>query len=117
MISSANHMSFSTGFVDLVGGVIHAPADVTCGNKRYDFFVVSAGLSPAVYSVNSVADGAFNPHCPVRMLLRAFPRAMMVRRLKAPREFSARLPFGPPTLERTSRATCASTLLSSAEHS
>ena len=103
----------NTGFVDLVGGVVHAPADVTCGGKRYDYFVVSSDLSPAIFSVNAVADGSFSPHCPVRMLIRATPRAMLVRHLKAPRGFSARLPFGPPTLDHVKEAATANALFKS----
>ena len=101
-----------TGFVDLIGGVIHAPSDATCGKRTYDYFVVSRDLSPAVYSVHAVADGPCRPHCPVRMLVRAAPRAMLVRHLKAPRGFPARLPHGPPTLEDTLEATKAYALFS-----
>ena len=101
-----------TGVVDLVDGVIHAPADDTCGKKVFDFFVVSKCLSPAIFSVNVVADGLLNPHCPVRMLVRAAPRAMLVQRIKAPKGFQAKLPFGPPAYEQTVEAAAANTLFS-----
>ena len=85
----------STGFLTLVGGVIHAPEDSTCGVKSFDFFIVSQCLSPAVYAVHAVSGAGFAPHVPVRLLLRAAPRCMKVRCLAKPRGFSARLPFGP----------------------
>ena len=69
----------STGFLALVNGVVHAPADCTCGPNTYEYFVVSRELSPAVYAVHTVADSGFGPHTPVRLLFRASPRSMMVR--------------------------------------
>ena len=86
----------ATGFLQLVGGVIHAPTDSTCGGNTYDYFIVSRALSPAVHSVRAVSNSPFNPHCAVRLYLRAAPRAMMVRKLISPKGFPARLPFGPP---------------------
>ena len=94
----------ATGFPELVGGVIQAPRDSTCGAKILDFFVVSRDLAPAVLAVHCVADGLFQPHVPVRLLLRASPRAERIRVLKAPRGFPAILPHGPMTLHSAKAA-------------
>ena len=84
-----------TGFLSLVDGIIHAPADFTCGLKTYDYFIVSRHLSPAVAAVHAVAGSEFGPHTPVRLLLRAAPRTMRLRTMAKPRGFAAHLPFGP----------------------
>ena len=96
----------NTGFLDLVDGVFQAPTDPTCGPRVLDYFIVSRSLSPAVFAVHVVADGAFSPHSPVRLFLRASPRSLLCRRLKAPRGFGAHLPYGPHTEDFASR--CAS---------
>ena len=57
--------------------------------------MVSKLLSPAVLGVHVVSDAACAPHFPVRLLLRAAPRVMMMQQLKKPRGFGARLPAGP----------------------
>ena len=89
---------YDTGFPELVGGVIQAPQDSTCGAKIYDYFIVSKDLAPSVLAAHCVADGLFSPHAPVRLLLRAAPRASRIRVLKAPRRFPAVLPHGPNTI-------------------
>ena len=96
-----------TGFVELIGGVIQAPRDSTCGLRTMDFFIVSRDLAPAV-AVHCVSDGLFQPHTPVRLLLRAAPRAAKIRVLTAPRGFRATLPYGPETLETIKEAQSAS---------
>ena len=88
-----------TGFLQLVGGVIHCPADVTCGDKVYDYFIVSKDLSEFVHDTVVVSDRFYSPHSPVRLLLRAAPRSMLVQVLKAPKGFPAVLPLGPKTLQ------------------
>ena len=62
--------------------------------------MVKHDLCGAVLSVHTIADGIFYPHNPVRMYLRAAPRAMMVRTLVSPGSFQATLPFGPATLQQ-----------------
>ena len=95
---------YATGFPELIGGVIQAPRDSTCGARILDYFIVSRDLAPAVLAVHCVADGLFQPHVPVRLLLRASPRADRIRVLKAPRGFAAVLPYGPMTLQATQAA-------------
>ena len=97
-----------TGFVELVGGVVQAPRDSTCGLRTMDFFIVSRDIAPAVLAVHCVSDGLFQPHTPVRLLLRAAPRAARIRVLTAPRGFRAALPYGPATLETITEAEAAS---------
>ena len=84
-----------SGFVDLICEAIHAPDDFTCGNMTYDYFIVSRGLSAIVHSVKVISNSLFHSHCAVGIFLRTSPRSMLVRALKAPRGFPARLPFGP----------------------
>ena len=73
----------------------------------YDYFLVSRELSACVYDVAVVADRYFSPHSPVRLLLRAAPRAMKVKELRGPRGIPAVLPFGPPTAEHVEDANVA----------
>ena len=81
----------------MVGGSVHAPKSPTCGDKVYDFFVVSLGFSHAVEAVHTIGDAGTSPHCPVRLLLKSGPRSVMIRTLKAPKKFVAVLPHGPRT--------------------
>ncbi len=89
----------ASGWLDLVGGAIHAPTTATCNDSVYDFFVVKRCFQHAVFSVRAVGDALCKPHSPVRLLLRSAPRCIMVRGLRRPKGFSAALPFG-PQLER-----------------
>ena len=79
--------------------MISHPSDLACGSKTYDFFIVSRCLSASVFAVRTFTDGAFKPHFPVRLLLRASLRSLRVRKLVAPKGFEAALLFGPPTLQ------------------
>lgn len=85
----------ATGWLNLVKGVVHAPAAQTCNGKVYDFFVVSQSFSHAVVSIHTIGDAGFTPHSPVRLLIRDRPRQLMIRQLKTPAALPARLPFGP----------------------
>ena len=98
----------ATGWLELVEGVICEPEATTCGDRKLDFFVVSRSLVHAVRSVHVIGDAIFNPHKPVRLLLRAKPRALLLRTLAPPLGFGAELPFGPPnkfdnTAQRSSK--------------
>ena len=89
-----------SGWLFLVSGVVKAPALETCGQAVYDYFVVHKGLEKAVVGVARVKDFGMQPHCPVRLFLKAGPRAINVRCLKAPAKIAAVLPSGcagPPT--------------------
>ena len=83
-----------SGWMQLVKGVVHAPAQPTCGLKTYDFFVSSASLAFAVAGVANVVDAGGHPHTPARLYLRAAPRRIMVRSLCKPATFGAMLPAG-----------------------
>ena len=85
----------ATGWLDLIEGTIHAPLAATCNGKVYDYFVVQRRFSFAVHSVHTIGDAECRPHSPARLLLRAAPRCILVRGLRRPRGFRARLPFGP----------------------
>jgi hypothetical protein len=85
----------ASGWLNLVGGVVAAPALPTCHESSYDYFVVSRSLAHAVYRVIRISDGDFTPHYPTRLLLRSNPRAILVRQLRRPRMFAAAVPFGP----------------------
>ena len=84
-----------TGWLKLVGGVIIAPERTTCKKRTIDFFVVSQDLAGSVVGACVVDDALFDPHCPVRLYIRAKPRNMMVRTLKTARTIEATLPHGP----------------------
>jgi hypothetical protein len=94
----------ATGWLSLIGAEIQAPKDPTCNEKCYDYFVVKKDLCGAVYAVHTIADGIFHPHSPVRLFLRAAPRAMKIRALISPGSFQAALPFGPATRQQQEEA-------------
>ena len=58
-------------------------------------FVVSQDLAGAVVGACVIDDALFDPHCPVRLYIKAKPRNMMVRTLKTARTIEATLPHGP----------------------
>ena len=84
-----------TGWLKKVGGVIHYPSDATCNGKTYDLFVTSASMSPLVLTVQVIGDYRCPPHHAVRMILHGSCRKVMVRKLKAPKQYPAVLPHGP----------------------
>ena len=84
-----------TGWLKMVGGVIFAPERVTCKNRTIDFFVVSQDLAGSVVGACVVDDALFEPHRPVRLYIKANPRSMTVRTLKAATTIGATLPHGP----------------------
>ena len=83
-----------TGWLGLVGGVIHKPRVPTCNGKVYDYFVASRGLSEAVVDVTLVSDVGLHPHSPARLLLRRTAKELLVRTLAAPVKIPATLPAG-----------------------
>ena len=83
-----------SGWLQLVKGVVHAPPNPTCGLKTYDYFVSSDSLAFAVVGIANVVDEGSHPHTPVRLYLRAAPRAIMIRCLCKPTMFGADLPAG-----------------------
>ena len=85
----------TTNWLNVVGGVVVAPAAPTCNGSTYDFFVVAAGLECAVAGVQRLDDAGHEPHWPARLLLRGGARRHMVRRLVRPRFVPGCLPVGP----------------------
>ena len=59
----------ASGFLQMIGGALFSPADPTCNDNRYDFFVVSKALSFAVVGAQRVDGVHMKPHRPVRLLL------------------------------------------------
>ena len=89
----------NTGWLRLVNGHIVQPPSSTCGDRTLDFFVVASGLAHAVKSAHTIGDAVFKQHRPVRLLLRAKPRALLLRTLAAPLKSGPILPHGPPNKE------------------
>ena len=77
--------------------MIKATDEPTCNSNKFDFFVISEELEAAEAAVGVVrlTDGGFNPHSPVRLLLRGDGRRKMVRELKRPTKIPGLLPPGP----------------------
>jgi len=80
----------------MVKGEIIAPTFPTCKGRAIDYFVVSADLVGAVMGVTAIDDAGCKPHRPVRLYLKAKPRAMSVRMMKGLETLPAVLPHGPP---------------------
>ena len=59
----------ASGFLQMIGGALFSPADPTCNDNRYDFFVVSKALSFAVVGAQRVDGVHMKPHRPVSLLL------------------------------------------------
>ena len=57
----------ATGWLQKVGGVIHAPNAPTCNGSVYDFFVVAAGISDQVRSTHVIGDVGLTQHSPARL--------------------------------------------------
>ena len=85
----------TTNWLRMVQGVVVAPTAPTCNGSTYDFFVVSAGLRPAVAAVQRLDDAGLHPHWPARLLIRGNARRPMVRRLVRPCAVPGVLPHGP----------------------
>eukprot|EP00973_Karenia_brevis_P049708 6901693-Karenia_brevis.AAC.1 len=65
----------------MVGGLVVAPEAPTCNGAVYDFFVVSNGLRPSVAGIYRIDDSGYDPHWPVRLLIRGDARRTMTRQL------------------------------------
>ena len=82
------------GFPRLAKGVVVAPCQPTCHEHTIDYFVVAEGLVGSVFQVTTLAESPFDPHSPVRLLLRAGPRSQRIRVLAKPAGIPAVLPSG-----------------------
>ena len=85
----------ATGWLQKVGGTIHAPTAPTCNDSVYDFFVVKTCISSGVQSTHKIGDAGCTPHSPARLIFKGIPRKVMVRQIKAPASIPAVLPHGP----------------------
>ena len=85
----------SSGWLDMVGGVIFATELPTCNENTYDFFVVHRSLAHAVAGVQRLEDGGMNPHWPTRLIIRGDARRFAIRKLIRPPKVEGILPFGP----------------------
>ena len=84
-----------SGWLKLVGGVIHRSFTSTCKGREIDFWVSSIGIGSAVMGTSRVSNGGFTPHSPTRLYLQRSTGALMEKRLVEPRKIEADLPFGP----------------------
>ena len=71
----------NTGWLELVGGRNVAPHTPTCGDRIIDFIVISECFGHVATQTYTIGDGAFYPHRPARLLLRAKTRNKVVRQL------------------------------------
>ena len=84
-----------SGFLQMVGGTLFAPANDTCNDNVYDYFVVSKAFAFAVVGTQRVDGVTMSPHRPVRLLLRGDARRFAVRKILRPAMVRAKLPHGP----------------------
>lgn len=92
-----------TGWLQLVGGVVVAPASPTCNGKVYDFFVVAQQFSHNVLGCRTIRDAGLHPHSPTRIFLNGRAVAAWVRQPKPVEALPAVLPHGPRS-KRSSEA-------------
>ena len=74
----------AAGWLNMVGGVVHAPTQPTCHGHVYDYFVVHKAISPAVVATQRLEDGGLFPHFPTRLLVRGGALRYLVRKLTRP---------------------------------
>ena len=85
----------SSGWLDVVGGVIVAPTMPTTGDATLCYYVVARAIAHGVIKAQTVHDAGLHPHSPVRLLLRGDLRAKLTRYLRRPKRIDADLPPGP----------------------
>jgi len=85
----------ASGWLALVGGVLVAQEDPTCGANNYDYFVVAKGLLPSIAGIQRLDDCGLHPHWPVRLLVRGDARRHRTRQLVRPPSVPGILPHGP----------------------
>ena len=98
-----------TDWLELVGGVLLAPCNVTCNSRTIDYFVVAKALAPMVHDVYIFKDpawsaGASAQHWPVRLMYDGFRIRTLVRQLDVPKGFSAIQPHGPPEADASNES-------------
>ena len=85
----------ATGWLKMVEGKVVAPKMATCMGRTIDYFIVAEDLGGATVEAVAIGDALCKPHSPVRLYIRANPRAMVVRALKKMVTLEAKLPHGP----------------------
>ena len=107
-IGSAPDELRDTVWLKTVKGVVYALEAPTCEDRVLDYFVISEDLAQAgaVVAECVIGDAGFGPHSPVRLIVKANTRTVMVRQLKVPIGFGADLPFGPLPQRGCPRALC-----------
>ena len=64
------HLPAAASWLSMVGGVGHAPDQLTCHGHVSDVFVVHKAISPVVVGVQTLEDGFFFSHFPSRLLVK-----------------------------------------------
>ena len=90
------HLLSAANWLNIVGGVVHAPSQPTCHAHVYDYFVVHKAISPAIAGVQRLEDAGLFPHFPARLLIRSNALRYQVRKLLKPPMVPGYLPAGPP---------------------
>ena len=77
-------------------------------DRVLDYFVISEDLAQAwaIVAACVIGDATFGPHSPVRLIVKANTRTVMVRHLKVPIGFAADLPVGPLPRKGCPRSLC-----------
>ena len=90
------HLLTAANWLNMVGGVVHAPSQPTCHAHVYDYFVVHKAISPAIAGVQRLEDAGLFPHFPARLLIKGNALRYQVRKLLKPPKVPGYLPAGPP---------------------
>ena len=85
----------SSGWLDVVKGVLVAPASPTCHGSTYDYFVVCQALASSVAGIARIDDGGLHPRSPSRLFLKGDGKRKLIRQLSRPTKVPGVLPEGP----------------------
>ena len=72
-----------TGWLQKVGGTVHAPDTATCNDSTYDFFVVKTTIADGVVCTRKIGDAGFTPHSPARLVFKGISGRLWCGRLKS----------------------------------
>ena len=85
----------ASGFLKLVDGVVFAASLPTCGEKKFDYYVVSKSIAHAVVGMQRIEGVGMEPHYPTRLLIRGDARRFAIRKLVRPTRVPPVLQHGP----------------------
>ena len=85
----------ASGFPKLVDGVVFAASLPTCGEKKFDYYVVSRSIAHAVVGMQRIEGVGMEPHYPTRLLIRGDARRFAIRKLVRPTRVPPVLQHGP----------------------